>query len=68
MTRRRAQHHPEQLPDLCGRQAGRFPEQWAEIDQRELEYRHRQAQLLVAKGHGAVRLEGCSSAGLFDEP
>jgi hypothetical protein len=50
-----ARSQPEaELPDLTARQCGRFPAQWAEIDPAELEHRHRQAALLVAKGHGAV--------------
>jgi hypothetical protein len=41
-------------PDLCSRARGNFPQQWGEIGQAELEHRHRQAQLLVAQGHGAI--------------
>jgi hypothetical protein len=67
---RRRSHQAEELPDLTGRQAGRFPEQWSQIDQRELEHRHRQAALLVAKGYGAVRWGrhcGSSTGSLFDD-
>jgi hypothetical protein len=45
---------PELPPDPAGHQAARLPAQWSEIDQAELERRHRQAALLVAKGHGAI--------------
>jgi hypothetical protein len=40
--------------DLYARPRGNFPQQWDEISQAELEHRHRQAQLLVARGHGAI--------------
>jgi hypothetical protein len=45
---------PELPPDPAGHQAARLPAQWSEIDQAELERRHRQAALLVANGHGAI--------------
>ena len=51
MARRKAE--PE-LPDLTARQRGNFPQQWDQISQAELEHRHRQAALLVAKGHGQL--------------
>ena len=51
MARRKAE--PE-LPDLTARQRGNVPQQWDTISQAELEHRHRQAALLVAKGHAAV--------------
>ena len=52
MKRRKGK--PELPPDPAGHQAARLPQQWGEIDQAELEHRHRQAALLVARGHGAI--------------
>lgn len=42
------------VPDLTGRQRCRFPDQWSDLDQQELQRRHDQAALLIAQGHGAV--------------
>jgi hypothetical protein len=63
MAKRNPGQEKQELPDLCGPQAGRLPAQWAEIDPAELEHRHRQAALLVARGYGAVRLQGDRSHG-----
>ena len=46
--------HQEQLIDPCGPQAGRFPQQWSEIDQAELQAAHDRARCLRAGGHGAI--------------
>ncbi len=53
----------EQAPEPCARQAARLPQQWSDIDVAELQRRHQQAALLVARGYGAVRLEGDRSHG-----
>ena len=52
MGKRRAK--PELPVDPCGHQAARLPQQWGEIDPKELAHRHQQAALLVARGHGAI--------------
>ena len=54
MAKKRKSKHEEPIPDPCGHQAARLPEQWSQIDQAELEHRHRQAALLVARGHGYI--------------
>ena len=48
---------PALPPDPAGHQAARLPQQWSQIDQGELEHRHRQAALLVARGHGYIDWE-----------
>jgi hypothetical protein len=60
---KRKPNQEQELPDLCGPQAGRLPQQWSEIDPAELEHRHRQAALLVTRGYGAVLLQGDRSHG-----
>ncbi len=69
MARRKAkpQQQGQEQQELCGPQAGRLPQQWSEIDPAELEHRHQQAALLVARGYGAVRLRGTSTGSLFDD-
>jgi hypothetical protein len=57
MGRRRRSEQQDQELVQGGRPAARLPEQWSEIDPAELEHRHRQAQLLVARGHGALQWE-----------
>jgi hypothetical protein len=65
---RRRRTSAEALPDPCGRQAGRLPEQWGEISPAELQRRHQQAASLVAGRLPLDYLEGSSSHGeLFDQ-
>ncbi|PWL23076.1 MAG: hypothetical protein DCO99_03585 [Synechococcus sp. XM-24] len=53
---KRRKHQPEPEPrDFNGRQMGRFPEQWSEIDPVELQRRHDQAALLIARGYGSLQ-------------
>ena len=73
MARRRSHQPEEQLPDLTGRQAGRFPwEGYTEQQLQALEQAHARARCLVAKGYGAVRWGrhcGSSTSGdLFLDP
>ena len=44
---RRKPKHEEPLPDMTGRFAGRFPEQWSEVDPVELQRRHAMAERLI---------------------
>ena len=55
MAKRKAE---EELPDLCGRQAGRFPwDNFSPEQQQQLDEAHKRAACLVAGGHGAVSWE-----------
>ena len=54
MAKKRKSKHEEPIPDPCGHQAARLPEQWASIPAAELQHRHQQAALLLARGHGAI--------------
>jgi len=58
MKRRAQQQRSEELPDLNGRQAARFP--WDEYSKQQLqamEQAHARARCLVAKGYGAISWE-----------
>jgi hypothetical protein len=67
MGRRQSQQHQEQLPDLCGPQAGRLPIWWSGTSQAELEAAHERARCLRAHGHGALPQGWLIGEGTFGE-
>jgi hypothetical protein len=71
MAKRKPRHQPEELPDLTGRQAGRFPwDGYTEQQLQAMEEAHARARCLVSRGYGAVRWGrhcGSSTGSLFDD-
>ncbi len=69
MARRRKPpvEHQEQLPDLCGPQAGRLPTWWAGTSQAGLEAAHERARCLRAGGYGSLPKGWLRGEGTFGE-
>jgi hypothetical protein len=56
MAKRKPRHQPEELPDLTGRQAGRFPwDGYTEQQLQAMEEAHARAACLRARGHAAIQ-------------